>query len=127
RIMLRASDVLADHVSAAKGDGAVDAGRTNAMANDLAALTTGVQPAPQAIVGQAEVAPVEADEWGFRPLQVDLEPLDAATTADWRALIAPRQEMYAKGHDAFFLLRDLRSLGGRVIELEVIEAPQFET
>ncbi|ANP45678.1 chemotaxis protein CheA [Candidatus Viadribacter manganicus] len=117
KTMLRASDILADHVLAAKGQGAIDEARTQTMSQELAALTAlegkssaHVEPAPAAGV----------DEWGFAPVKfsfdepvgVDLEPLaEAAAPAQWRLCMRPHAAMYAKGHDAVLFLRELARLG----------------
>jgi diguanylate cyclase (GGDEF)-like protein len=60
--MLRAADVLADHVQAAKGLGKVEEGRSAAMAEELAALPVGQRPAGPAV----RVADHDLDDtrWG---------------------------------------------------------------
>lgn len=113
KIMLRAADVLSDHVAAAKGEASVDVARSQAMADDLSALT-----APKR---QAAAEP-EADEWGFRPIMVEV----AEDCAPWRLEMAPRAAMYAKGHDAALLLRELSRLGAERIELDASALPALE-
>ncbi len=121
KTMLRASDVLADHVQAAKGEGGVvDEVRTAAMAEELASLTE-VKPA-DAVHKSAE-SEGGADEWGFRPVKFDLS---ADEQAAWRLTLKPTTEMYAKGHDAFLLLRELKQLGAYAIALDASDLPEFD-
>jgi two-component system, chemotaxis family, sensor kinase CheA len=119
RTMLRAADLLADHVQAAKGVGAVDDARTQASAEELAALTA--QPAGPAQAPPGEAAEPEADEWGFRPVMFDA-PLEAAPSA-WRLTMKPSAEMYANGNDALLLLRELGRLGAVDVTLDASALP----
>jgi two-component system chemotaxis sensor kinase CheA len=114
KLLLRASDVLADHVQAAKGEGAVDEARAHAMADELAALTE-APAAPSSALGAEGEAP--SDEWGFTPLKFD--PLEVnAAGAGWRLLMRPTAAMYAKGHDALLFLRELARLGEAIVTLD---------
>jgi len=120
KLMLRASDVLADHVAAAKGEGAVDEARAHAMALELAALTE----EPGQVSGEESDAgdTGEADDWGFAPLKVDLE--DAPTP--WRLVMRPTAEMYAKGHEALLFLRELGRLGPLTADIDTSALPDLE-
>lgn len=106
KLMLRASDVLADHVLAAKGEGKVDEARGNAMADELAALTCD-EPGPRA--GSNSGDDGGGDEWGFTPL--GFAGGDDPPTGGWRLVMRPSAAMYAKGHDALLFLRELGRLG----------------
>ncbi|NWG53520.1 MAG: chemotaxis protein CheA [Hydrogenophilaceae bacterium] len=131
KIMLRASDVLADHVLEAKGQGQVDCARAQAMAEELAGLTSGggeplEEPGDGSVEGE--------DSFGFTPLMVDLDeaPAARAPQADveepggWRLSFAPTEAMYAKGNDALLLLRELERLGAHDISLESSALPEFD-
>ncbi len=121
KLMLRASDVLADHVLAAKGEGKVDEARGHAMADELAALTA-AEPAPGAATG-AVAGDEGGDEWGFKPLSFDA----AAPAAEdhWRLLMRPSAAMYAKGHDALLFLRELGRLGPIQTTLDTSRLGEF--
>lgn len=121
KLMLRAADVLADHVLAAKGEGAVDEARGQAMADELAALTSLEEPAPRAA---ASAAPA-ADEWGFTPLVFDLGETAAPPQGAWVLVLRPSAAMYAKGHDAALFLRELRRLGPIEITLDASALPEL--
>ncbi|HVY85157.1 MAG TPA: chemotaxis protein CheA [Caulobacterales bacterium] len=117
KIMLRASDVLADHVQAAKGEGAVDAARAATMAEELEALTGG-GAAPPSVSMDAEI-----DDFGFQPVQFDFgEPSAGA----WVLTMTPRRDMYARGNDAFLLLRELARVGPTIVTLDASALPAFD-
>lgn len=116
KTMLRASDVLADHVLAAKGEGLVDSARARAMAEELEALTA----APVALSATLAEPTSETDEWGFAPLKVDFSD-DAP--APWLLTMRPTAAMYAKGHDAALFLRELARLGEMKVSLDAAGLP----
>ncbi|MEQ1493553.1 MAG: Hpt domain-containing protein, partial [Terricaulis sp.] len=122
KVMLRASDVLADHVLAAKGEGVVDAARAQAMSEELEALTA--PPADAApVVQAAPSAEPEKDEWGFAPLKVDF--LMDQAPAPWLLTMRPTAAMYAKGHDAALFLRELARLGEIKASLDATALPDI--
>ncbi len=127
KVMLRAADVLADHVLAAKGQGSIDVERTQAMAADLVALTE--PPAEEAITAPEPAAPADAepaaDEWGFKPVQFAV--VDEPAPARWCLTMRPAAAMYTKGHDASIFLRELQRLGPIEVTLDTAALPPFET
>ncbi len=123
KVMLRASDVLADHVQAAKGEGVVNEARARAMAAELEALASGEAPKAPAV----EEAPAPAkDEWGFTPLQFDFGQLDSAPSSGWRLTIRPTKTMYANGHDALLFLRELSRLADIEVTLDDSALPSSD-
>ena len=71
KTLLRASDALADHVSAARGQAApVDEARSGALVAELEMLIHGGVAPSAALV--PEPAQPEADEFGFRPVAFDV-------------------------------------------------------
>ncbi len=136
RVMLRAADMLADHVGAAQGNGAADAERSDAVVAELVALTQEVEQAatpPPA----AEPGPI-MDDFGFTPMRVSLDPIepgfaplpfgeDAPTpAAGWRIRFVPKAEMYAKANDVMPLLRELERLGACAASLDADALPPLE-
>src|SRR5690606_20265055 len=70
RTLLRASDVLADHVAAARGTGPeVDEARSAGLVAELEALTG-------AETGASPSAPEAEDDFGFQPVAFELPSLD---------------------------------------------------
>ena len=147
KTLLRASDVLADHIAAAQGTGApVDAARSAGLVAELEVLTHGVA-AP--VVSAPVAAVVDEDDFGFTPLtldladfgapadlpSLDLPPLDlpdlaapsvAAPTAGWRIVFRPHPRLYASANDVSLLLRELARLGPTSVELDDSGLPMLD-
>ena len=124
KTLLRASDVLNDHVAAARGAGApVDETRSAGLVAELEALTHGeATPA-------AAPAAVEEDEFGFKPVQfdpMDLTPATPASGGDWRIVFRPNGALYAKANDAGLLLRELARLGDASVEIDASGVPMLD-
>ena len=129
KTMLRAADILADLVRAARADKASDPARSAGSAAELAALSASATPkpgsAPAAAVAVA-AAPVE-DEWEFVPLAIDLS--DFADLADlpaqnrFRIGFRPRPELYAKGNETAVLIRELAFLGTIEVTCDTSDLP----
>lgn len=137
KALLRASDVLADHVAAARGQGApVDVARSAALVAELEALTHGEaipDAAPVAAAPEPEPEPeIEADEFGFRPIAFDLSSLgapeaapSAASAAGWRVVFRPHARMYAKANETGLLIRELSRLGPLTATLDDSALPDL--
>ena len=126
KTLLRASDVLNDHVAAARGAGApVDEARSAGLVAELEALTHGeATPAPTAVAAE-----MEEDEFGFKPVQfdpMDLTPAAPASGGDWRIVFRPNGALYAKANDAGLLLRELARLGDAVVEIDASGVPTLD-
>ena len=148
KTLLRASDVLADHIAAAQGTGApVDAARSAGLVAELEVLTHG-----KATPAVAAAAPVVADEddFGFKPLtldladfgapaelpsldlpaldlpSLDLPDLAAPSAAGWRIVFRPHPRLYASANDVSLLLRELTRLGQTSVELDASGLPSLE-
>ena len=147
KTLLRASDVLADHIAAARGQGApVDEARSAGLVAELEALTHG-EAGPAAIAGGADIepafapvaaAPVDdgADEFGFRPVAFNFAALDtpaepaapaAAPAANaWRIVFRPHGRMYVNANETGLLLRELSHLGEMTVDLDVSAVPHLD-
>ena len=124
RTLLRASDVLADHVAAAQGAGPdVDEARSAALVAELEALTHGTD-------GVAPPAQAEGDDdFGFQPVAFELPSLDlpaAAAVGGWRIVFRPHGRMYANANETGLLLRELARLGPLAVELDDSAAPLLD-
>ena len=122
KTLLRASDVLADHVQAAQGLAApVDQARSAALVAEMEQLTHGgAAPVPAAD---------EDDDFGFTPMAFDM-PLDAPPSTEpatgWRIVFRPHGRMYASANEAALLLRELARLGPTVVSVDEGELPTLE-
>lgn len=122
KTLLRASDVLADHVQAAQGLAApVDQARSAALVAEMEQLTHGgAAPVPAAD---------EDDDFGFTPMAFDM-PLDAPPStepaAGWRIVFRPHGRMYASANEAALLLRELARLGPTVVSVDEGDLPTLD-
>ncbi|WP_269715600.1 chemotaxis protein CheA [Caulobacter sp. NIBR2454] len=122
-LLLRASDVLADHVSAARGMGDVDEALSASMAAELEAWQSGgAAPAPAASAPSddddfdlASSVPAELDDmdFGFTPMTVvvDEAPAEADAPSGWLVVIQPKSDLYRKANESLLLIRELERLG----------------
>ncbi|RZJ19712.1 MAG: chemotaxis protein CheA [Brevundimonas sp.] len=127
KTLLRAADVLADHVAAARGQGApVDPARSAGLVAELEALTHGDMPVAAPVVQAPEP---EADEFGFQPVVFDMgafEPAPVVVEAGrWRVVFHPHSQMYAKANETGLLLRELSRLGPVTVSLDRSALPDL--
>jgi two-component system chemotaxis sensor kinase CheA len=126
RPLLRAADVLADLVRAARDGGDVDQSRSEMIAAELSALS-GVEELADGDDGMDEIAftPMAA----MPTVELDLDiPEDAPEDpiAAWRIRFKPRPELYAKANETVLLLRELTRLGQVEVELDASELPLLQ-
>ncbi len=149
KVLLRASDVLSDHIAAARGQAdPVDEARSAGLVAELEALTRGevfvapvaasapaaplVEPEPIAVFEPVPTMPnlPEADEFGFRPVAFDLKALDTlpppAVAHGWRVVFRPKGRMYANANEAALMLRELCRLGQATVTLDASELPGLD-
>ena len=121
KLMLRASDVLADEVHAARDEVPSDEGRSQAMAEELKGL------------GPEAHEEAEADDgfgdFDFQPVSLDAAPEPAPAPADgaWIVAFKPRADLYAKANETALLLRELSALGTAEVTLDDAALPPLET
>ncbi|RAK59448.1 chemotaxis protein CheA [Phenylobacterium hankyongense] len=114
--MLRAADVLADLVRAARDGGEVDSVRSDAVAAEIAAFTGDA--------GAEETDDDGMDGLVFQPMQVALAPAAPAASAEgWTVRFKPRVELYKKANETVLLLRELARLGEVEVELDASDLP----
>ncbi|MGI3901832.1 MAG: chemotaxis protein CheA [Janthinobacterium lividum] len=135
RVMLRAADILADLVRAARADTPHDASRAAAVAAELTACCAEAVPKGQTASAPAPVVaaapPVAAtggdDEFEFVPLAIDLSDFGDLAPPPvlnrFRIGFRPRPELYAKGNDTAILLRELALLGTVEVACDLSELP----
>jgi two-component system chemotaxis sensor kinase CheA len=143
-VLLRASDVLADHVSAARGLGVVDMEASAAMAAELKAWTDPNAAAVAAEPAEAEPAfesftpiVIGADEgmddddlgFDFQPMTIslDAQAADVAVLDNvWTVSIRPKSDLYRKANETGLLLRELSRLGPVQATLDDSALPTLE-
>jgi two-component system chemotaxis sensor kinase CheA len=126
KLMLRASDVLADEVRAARDGGEIDEARSLGMVEELRGL------GPEG--GEAET-----DDGGglgdfeFRPVAfgaddgaADAAPEGAGDAGGWTVVFTPRADLYAKANETALMLRELGSLGEIEVTLDTSRLPPLD-
>lgn len=137
KVMLRAADVLADHVRAARDGGVVEEARSQELAAALEALNGAVPIA--SIVSEdfddmpgLDFTPLTVsdddgfgDDFGFTPLAagiIDLEP-EGPALRRWTVQLRPKNALYAKANETGLLLRELKRLGDIEVSIDRSELP----
>ena len=146
KTLLRAFDVLADHVAAARDGGQVDEARSTGMLNELKALI-GAE-------GMEDDTADADEDFGFVPVVLDLdapggfvsldlpepvadlslpeisaeaEPASAESSSSvWVIKFAPGADMYAKANEAGLVLRELARLGPTEVTLHDETLPALD-
>jgi two-component system chemotaxis sensor kinase CheA len=134
KTLLRASDVLADHIQAAQGLAPpVDEERSAGLVHELELLTHGGEAPP--------VVEEDEDDFGFTPMAFDAaldEPLAdlggsgeieaAASEAQtgWRVLFKPHSRMYGSANEAGLLLRELGRVGPTTVSVDAENLPTLD-
>jgi two-component system chemotaxis sensor kinase CheA len=138
KVMLRAADILADHVSAARGQGAVDEAGSRRLVAELKALSTGGAVAAETagtdagediVMVETEVEDDGFGDFDFTPVVVEIEgPAEAQTLAapSWRIGFKPSRAMYAKANETALLLRELDRIGVCQVTLNAGALPDFD-
>ena len=124
KVLLRAADVLADHVAAAKTGGEGDAAETAAMVAELEAWTDGA-PKTAGSTGPASPAADADDDFVFTPMKVDIDAPASGPTV-WKVTFQPTSALYANANDSGILLRELSRLGDIEVELLDDALPAFD-
>jgi two-component system chemotaxis sensor kinase CheA len=132
KAMLRASDVLADLVTAARAGDEVEESLWRGLADEIASFCAKKEaPAP---------ASASADPGGFVPTPLDLSfapspdfmpmPLDLSAfgpvSGEFRILFRPRVELYEKANETVVLLRELERLGEMTVVCDLSEVPLLD-
>ncbi|WGM46162.1 Chemotaxis protein CheA [Brevundimonas sp. NIBR10] len=137
KTLLRAADVLADHIAAARGQAApVDEARSAGLVAELEMLTHGEASAPVTIsptVAETPVADavVDEDDFGFRPVAFSFAglgedaPVEAPAGQVWRVVFRPHGRMYVNANESGLLLRELSRLGEMTVSLDASAIPDL--
>ncbi|HEX5379672.1 MAG TPA: chemotaxis protein CheA [Phenylobacterium sp.] len=142
KTLLRAFDVLADHVNAARDGAKVEEGRSSGALSELRALIGQTGEEEDDLGGGDE-------DFGFVPMAISLDDDDApagepvslddipavdpvAEVAEgpamsvWRVRFAPKSEMYGKANESGLILRELARLGQTEVTLNDTDLPPLD-
>ena len=129
KLMLRAADVLADLVRISRDGGEPDETRISRMAQDLTKIG-GVEATPTTMSEPRLGDGIEADEFGFTPVQISFDALIGDECAEPRVFeisFTPKPELYAKANDALRLLREVARLGEVQVACDTSAVPHLDT
>ncbi len=117
-LMLRAFDMLSDHVRASRNEGTVDEAVSQSIAEELKAQC-------QAAEGGDDDGLPEPDI-DFTPIQIEIEDFGAPEEPagqDWIVRFRPKAELYANANEPLLLLRELERLGAIRVALDTEALP----
>ncbi|MBB6467748.1 two-component system chemotaxis sensor kinase CheA [Aminobacter lissarensis] len=119
-VMLRAADLLADLVAAARDGLSVDSGRSEVLVTELTALSPGG-------VGADTEEEDDLSDFSFTPVTVAFDFSDAPADAgrSYTITFKPRPELYAKGNETALVLRELERLGQMETSCDASALPQL--
>jgi two-component system, chemotaxis family, sensor kinase CheA len=121
KVMLRAADVLADLVHAARDGTAVDAARSVALIEELATFTGGAAAPAEEVDGTIEGL-------DFQPVAFSMDlgdtiVPDAPLQNKFAIKFKPKRELYAKANETALLLRELGRLGSLNVTCDTSGVP----
>ena len=119
KVLLRAGDILADHVAAARGERTMPDSADRQIKEDLAALSD-ADDAPQELLSS------DGDEMGFAPMLINIDDAAPARSAGWRILFAPHAALYSKANEPYLLVRELASLGALDVKADLRNLPALD-
>ena len=124
KTLLRAGDILADHINAARKNKPLDPGHDVEVAQELAAIS-GEE--------QADDGDMEDPFAGtFAPVLLDLDddvaPAAPAAPAEpgWRIRFVPKAALYEKANDPVLIVRELTTLGEIAVVADMSALPGLE-
>ncbi len=117
KVLLRAADVLADLVRAARDGGSVDESRSHKLADELRALNPSAEAEPEEDLSGLEFQPVH--------VVFDFEEEEPAAPLENVFIIKfkPKPSLYAKANEAALILRELGELGTVETSCDISELP----
>ncbi len=118
KVLLRAGDMLADHVAAARKGTHLDKETGRDISEALAALS-GTD------ADDSGEAPADFEGLDFAPMVIAVE--EAPASAGWRIHFAPHATLYANANEPALLLRELARLGSVKVTADLARLPPLET
>ncbi|MGB8364294.1 MAG: chemotaxis protein CheA [Rhizomicrobium sp.] len=119
KVLLRAGDVLADHVNAARTGVPLVAAHDDEIMAELSVL---------AGEDAGASAPAEFEDLNFVPMQIDIGSLvETPPSPGWHIRFVPNASLYAKANEPYLLVRELKSLGPIEVEADLSQLPDLFT
>ncbi|MEM6625423.1 MAG: chemotaxis protein CheA [Pseudomonadota bacterium] len=131
-LLLRARDLLSDHIGSAKSGVDVDADESEAILTQLVILSASVDIAPEQEASEEELE----DAFNFTPVQIDLtddegasfeaSETDVSESPTWVIEFRPFESLYRNANDPLLLLRELDRMGEYEANLTTPDLPSLE-
>jgi two-component system chemotaxis sensor kinase CheA len=122
KTMLRAADVLADLVRAARADEDGQHPHAATLADELKAMS--------GVAGDADETEEDWGDFEFQPMAAAMDAPEASEVAEAPAgpagfvvTFKPRADLYAKANESALLLRELARVGTTEVELDAHDVP----
>ncbi|HEY8006472.1 MAG TPA: chemotaxis protein CheA [Methylocella sp.] len=130
KIMLRAADMLADVVRAARDGGSTDVTRRDALAAELRALDPDAA-SDDFVGGDKESSADDSDS--FEPVQICFNDFEDGSQNEsppsgnlFNIRFSPKPDLYAKANETALLLRELSHLGAMEVTCDVSRLPMLD-
>lgn len=130
KIMLRAADLLADVVRAARDGGSTDVARRDALAAELRALDP--DAASEDFAGGDKESSAD-DSDGFEPVPICFDDFEDGSQNEsppsgnlFTIRFSPKPDLYAKANETALLLRELSHLGAMEVTCDVSRLPMLD-
>jgi two-component system chemotaxis sensor kinase CheA len=121
-LLLRASDVLADHVRAARDGSQMETAATGEIEDALGALA----PNETSIGEASDYEPLEESGFTAASREGETHSPAARQERNWIIRFRPHASLYASANEPLFLLRELQYLGQVRAALDDSELPSIE-
>ncbi|HXZ67696.1 MAG TPA: chemotaxis protein CheA, partial [Alphaproteobacteria bacterium] len=122
KILLRAGDILADHVNAARSGQPLDPDHDRSVKEDLARI------ANVEIEDGGEPAPADFEGLEFTPMQVVVdEPAGTPAGAGWKVRFAPHAVLYEHANEPALIIRELTNLGPVGVAIDLSKLPNLHS
>jgi two-component system, chemotaxis family, sensor kinase CheA len=128
KTMLRAADMLADLVRAARDDTGTDAPRRAALASELRALDPD-SAGKDHNSGHGEISGDDPDGAVFQPVAIcfdDFEIESAPAGHHFVIRFTPKPDLYAKANETALLMRELGNLGETIVTCDFSSLPALD-
>ena len=124
KVLLRAGDILADHVNAVREGTELAEGHDADAMTALAALADGAGAGGAASAGEAVAE--DFDDFDFAPQIISMDDESDDVSEGWRIRFTPHATLCAKANEPALILRELSGLGDMEVESDLSNVPLLD-
>ena len=128
--VVRAGDIVADLVSAARTGDEPDAGFETEVLNELAIIAGADAPAgggePESDMDDIEFTPIRVDDAADDGDEAQSDEAAPPANVSYRITFKPTTNMYQRAHEPLIFVRELKALGALTVSADVSDLPPFE-